>query len=155
MFMKLNLIGKIFGSYKVEKKNTSLKPIEPILKVEKIKKVNRDTVTFSSEGMLMSNKQIFKQRIKVAMNLCASLIDRYDNFGEYEKHEHIGSICIVKEFNARLETFLNLLEKRTSKEGLEDLFEKIEVYFYRIDMTLPDIAQEINGVELENKKGLK
>lgn len=154
MFMKLNLIGKIFGGYKVEKKNASLKPIEPVSKIEKMKSVNRDTVTFSAEGMLMSNKQIFEQRIKAAMNLCNSLIDRYNNFDEYEKHEHISSICIVKEFNARLETFLNLLEKRTSKDGLEDLFEKIEIYFYRIDMMLPEIAQEINGVEIENKKGL-
>lgn len=153
--MKLNLIGRIFNGYKVERKNTSTQPIEPINRVEKIKPVNRDTVTFSEEGLLMSNKQLLERRIQAAMNVCSGLIDRYDNFDEFQKHEHITSICIVKEFNARLETFQNLLSKRTSKSSLEDLFEQIEIYFYRIDMTLPNIIDEINGIEIENKKGLK
>ena len=83
------------------------------------------------------------------------IVDKYETLDELEKYDYSGNIFMVKEFQARLETFLSLLEKRTSKSGLEDLFEQIELYFYKIDLNLPRVFEEISAATSENKKGLK
>lgn len=154
MFMKINFWGKRFLDYTIERKNTVLKPVEPISKIEPLKPVCRDTVTFSAEGLLMSSKSLLIQRINATLNICKSLVDKYETFDQLQQYEKSSDIFMVKEFQARLETFLSLLDKRTTQDGLEDLFEQIEFYFYKIDVNLPRIIESINGNEKENKKGL-
>ena len=152
--MKINFFGKEFFNYKVEKKNSMLKPVEPVPKIESLKQTDRDTVTFSQDGMLMSTKNLLTRRINVTLNVCSEIVDKYETLDELEKYDYSGNIFMVKEFQARLETFLSLLEKRTSKSGLEDLFEQIELYFYKIDLNLPRIFEEISAATSKNKKGL-
>ena len=153
--MKINFFGKEFFNYKVEKKNSMLKPVEPVSKIEPLKQTDRDTVTFSQDGMLMNTKNLLTRRINVTLNVCSEIVDKYETLDELEKYDYSGNIFMVKEFQARLETFLSLLEKRTSKSGLEDLFEQIELYFYKIDLNLPRVFEEISAATNENKKGLK
>ena len=155
MLMKINFFGKEFFNYKVEKKNSMLKPVEPVSKIEPLKQTDRDTVTFSQDGMLMNTKNLLTRRINVTLNVCSEIVDKYETLDELEKYDYSGNIFMVKEFQARLETFLSLLEKRTSKSGLEDLFEQIELYFYKIDLNLPRVFEEISAATNENKKGLK
>lgn len=154
MLMKINFFGKEFFNYKVEKKNSMLKPVEPVPKIEPLKQTDRDTVTFSQDGMLMNTKNLLTRRINVTLNVCSEIVDKYETLDELEKYDYSGNIFMVKEFQARLETFLSLLEKRTSKSGLEDLFEQIELYFYKIDLNLPRIFEEISAATSKNKKGL-
>ena len=132
-----------------------LKPVEPVSKIEPLKQTDRDTVTFSQDGMLMNTKNLLTRRINVTLNVCSEIVDKYETLDELEKYDYSGNIFMVKEFQARLETFLSLLEKRTSKSGLEDLFEQIELYFYKIDLNLPRVFEEISAATNENKKGLK
>ena len=105
-----------------------IKPVEPVPKIEPLKQTDRDTVTFSQDGMLMNTKNLLTRRINVTLNVCSEIVDKYETLDELEKYDYSGNIFMVKEFQARLETFLSLLEKRTSKSGLEDLFEQIELY---------------------------
>ena len=63
--MKINFFGKEFFNYKVEKKNSMLKPVEPVSKIEPLKQTDRDTVTFSQDGMLMNTKNLLTRRINV------------------------------------------------------------------------------------------
>lgn len=155
MCMKINFFGKGIFNYSVEKKKSVMKPVEPVSRIEPLKQTDRDTVTFSQDGMLMNTKQLLTRRINVTLKVCRETVEKYETLDEIEKYNYSSNIFMVKEFQARLETFLNLLEKRTSKSSLEDLFEQIELYFYKIDLNLPIIFEEISAAMTENKKGLK
>lgn len=152
--MHIKFLGKILDKYKVEKKQTNLKPVEPVSRVEPQKRVDRDTVTFSEEGLLISSKNVAIQRVNAALDVCNRLIEKYEAIDDLEYKGGIGfsHISLVKEFKSRLETFIRLLQTRTSKDGLQDLLEQIELYFYRIDTSLPDIIDEISSIYEENKK---
>lgn len=153
--MRITLFGKTIGKYKTERNSSTLKPIEPVSRIEPLKSVNRDTVTFSDEGLLMNSKSIMKKRVNAALEVCNGLIDKYDKLDDLEYKSNIGinHISLVKEFKGRLETFIRLLDSRTSKDGLLDLLEQIELYFYRIDTSLPIIIEEINSrCEIKEEK---
>ena len=145
--MRINIFRKPLDKIQVTKTNTTLKPIEPISKIEPLRPVNRDTVTFSDEGILLSKKEQAVKRIGQTLEVCKNLIEKYQLISDSEYKIHgtgFENISLVKEYKARLETFLRMLESRTSKDGLIDLLDNIESYFYRLDTYLPFIIDEIN-----------
>lgn len=143
--MRLRVFGKLNDKYKIENDNSTLKPIEPLSRIDSLKPL--DTVTSDQESFLLDEKKNIIKEINDVLNACNELIKKYNLISDMDYKVHgsgFSNVALIKEFKARLETFLRMLESRTFIDGLNDLLDDICTYLYRIGMDLPFISDEIN-----------
>ena len=140
--MKINFFNRLINLGKVQRKATTLKPIEPVKKIEPLRPVERDTVTISAEGLFMSAKAELIKRIKHHIEECMDVLDKHqaiDNEQETIKYE-------VLRIKQALEDYLTSTENTKNIKKLREIENSFDMFFKTtITLTLSTYINEINN----------
>ena len=138
MILKIRFFNKIIGHSRVEKNVTSLKPIEAVNKIEPLRVINEDTVSFSDEGILFNLKKQLLLRLSNTINQCDDIILKFDKVDDYE-YKNNGNGKEIKKNILRikntLNTYLNAINNSTSLADLQELG-RIITNFYAIEVEI-------------------
>lgn len=145
--MQIKFYRRLQNMGKVQSKSDTLDKVKPINRVELLKPINRDTVTFSDVSLHLSIKEGLIKKLESTLQECNDILAKYSviDDDDYKRHGHgkntIQEILRIKE---SVISYLNMVKNSKDLKDIHELEKYIDnFYVTKVNLLLSSYIAEI------------